>query len=576
MPTNVRVLIRVVVGLAVAPTIVGAQVVRGVVHDSALAQPLAGAVVSLVDSLGNATARTIADGSGAFALARAARAVRVRAIRIGYVPRELPLERGAGDLSVSLAMLPIPPVLDAVRVSETELCPGSPDRGPAFQLWEQARTGLLATVVARDAKPAAAATLVFERSMEATGDLVLRQVVSSRHGNTTKPFTAAHTPSAFALHGYVEEEPSGARTYNAPDDDVLLDPSFAATHCFHLRAEDAEHSGQIGLAFTPVPGRDTLIDVEGVIWMDRTAPALRSLDFRYTGLEPAAMRAGTGGHLEFRAVANGVVFIERWILRLPNMERRPPTAPTQLPPVPGSGRRQTRFDMRITGIVEHGGQVLEAHWRDGVHWQAPVTGLSGMVFQKGSRDPVPYAIITLRGTNDSITADARGHFQLSPLVAGRYAVQVSDTTLAAYAAERSDAAVVEVKRGEITAVNLELPSLRPVLAGICKDQRRPANTATLIGRITLRRGDDAQGGTVQSAWQADYSGVEHADDKVNPGLAIINGRQTTTVDRLGRFVVCGVAIGRPVTLHFTQGEQAADTIFHVGVGALQSVDWRPR
>ena len=575
MPNNVYVLVGVAVGLAVAPLVAGAQAVRGVVRDSALAQPLAGAIVSLVDSLGNATARTIADGSGAFALTRASGALRVRAIRIGYAPRELPLARGSGDVSVLLAMEPIPPVLAAVRVSETKLCPGSADRGPAFQLWEQARTGLLAMVVARDAKPAAATTMVFERSIGASGDLVRRQVVSAQHGNTTKPFTAAYTPSTFALHGYVDEEPSGARTYNAPDDDVLLDPSFAATHCFHLQAANADHGGQIGLEFTPVPGRDTLVDVEGVIWMDRSAPALRSLDFRYTGLEPAATRAGTGGYLEFHAVANGVVFIERWFLRLPNMEGRPATAPTQLPSVPGSGRRQTRFDVRVTDMVEHGGQVLEAEWNDGVHWQAAATGLAGMVVQKGSRDPLPYAIVTLRGTNDSATADARGHFQLSPLIAGRYTMQVSDTTLGEYAAERSDVAVVEVKRGEITAANLELPSLRPVLAGLCKDQRQPAHTATLIGRITLRRGD-AQGGTVQSDWEADYPGAQHVGDALNPGLAIINGRQTTTTDRLGRFVVCGVAMGRPVTLRFTQGPQRADTTFRVGVGTLHSVEWRPR
>lgn len=575
MSNNVRVLVRVAVGLAVAPAIAGAQVVRGVVRDSALAQPLAGAVVSLLDSLGNATARAIADGSGAFTLPRASGALRVRAIRIGYAPREQPLARGSGDVSVSLAMVPIPPVLAPMRVSETELCPGSADRGPAFQVWEQARTGLLAMVVARDAKPAAATTLVFERNMGASGDLVRRQVVAAQHGNTTKPFTAAYSPSVFARHGYMEEDSSGGRTYNAPDDDVLLDPSFAATHCFHLQGANAGHDGQLGLAFTPVPGRDTLIDVEGVIWMDRSAPALRSLDFRYTGLEPAATRAGTGGHLEFQAVANGVVFIESWFLRLPNMEARPRTTPSPLPPVTGSGRRQTRFDMRVTDIVEHGGQVLQAQWNDGVRWQAAATGVTGTVVQKGSRDPVPYAIITLRGTNDSATADARGHFLLSPLVAGRYAMQVSDTALGAYAAERSDAAVVEVKRGEITAVHLELPSLRPVLAGLCKDQRQPTNTATLIGRITLRLGD-AQGGTVQSAWQADYAGVEHAADASNPGLAIINGRQTTTTDRLGRFVVCGVAMGRPVTLHFTRGAESADTTFRVGLGSIHSVDWRPR
>ena len=230
--------------------------------------------------------------------------------------------------------------------------------------------------------------------------------------------------------------------------------------------------------------------------------------------------------------------------------------------------------MRVSEIMEHGGQVLEATWSDGVHWQTNATGLAGTVVQKGSRDPVPYAVVTLRGTNDSVTADAHGRFQLSPLIAGRYAAQVSDTTLSAYTAERSDAPVVDVVRGEIKTLTLELPPLRSVIADICKGQRHPMNTATIIGRIVLSGG--AQGGTVQAAWQADYTGLGHVGAGDKPGLGIINGGQVTTADRLGRFVVCGVAMGRPVKLRFSQGAVAADTTFRIGVGPLHSVDWRPR
>src|SRR6185503_13563661 len=122
-------------------------------------------------------------------------------------------------------------------------------------------------------------------------------------GRTTRPFIAAASSAEFAATGYMREDASGGdRTFFAPDADVLLDESFATSHCFHLQPSDAAHPEQVGLAFTPARNRETVVDVRGVIWMDRATPALRSLDFRYTELEPANTNAGAGGHMEFRDV----------------------------------------------------------------------------------------------------------------------------------------------------------------------------------------------------------------------------------------------------------------------------------
>ena len=116
-------------------------------------------------------------------------------------------------------------------------------------------------------------------------------------GTTTRPFVASASAVEFARVGYMAENSLG-RTFFAPDADVLLDESFATSHCFRLAADDTSRRGQIGLAFTPAPGRgrDTLVDVAGVIWIDRATPALRSLEFLYTGLRhPRRLgaRAGT-------------------------------------------------------------------------------------------------------------------------------------------------------------------------------------------------------------------------------------------------------------------------------------------
>jgi len=248
------------------------------------------------------------------------------------------------------------------------------------------RAGLLAAIVAREANPATATTLTFERRMPLGDELVRRQTTEAHSGRTTRPFVAVAAPSRFAASGYLRE--SGPdRLFLAPDADVLLDESFAATHCFHLQASDAGHSEQIGLAFAPVPGRpDSLVDVSGVIWIDRATPALRSFDFRYTSLEPAAMRADAGGHLEFRSVANGVSFIDWWWLRLPVLVGVPRlTTSTGATSSPPSTRRQDRRDLRADEIQESGGQVLESTWSDGVKWREPPSGIAGAVTQRAVR-----------------------------------------------------------------------------------------------------------------------------------------------------------------------------------------------
>ena len=140
-------LVRIAVLLSVAFAWRGlaAQQVRGTVRDSAGGAPLPGAVVSIVDSAGATTARTIADGSGRFTLARAPRAAALHVIRIGYQPRDVaipPVSRDGGDVTLSFAMRRLPAMLDAVRVTDRELCPGSSDRGGAFQLWQEARAGV--------------------------------------------------------------------------------------------------------------------------------------------------------------------------------------------------------------------------------------------------------------------------------------------------------------------------------------------------------------------------------------------------------------------------------------------------
>jgi hypothetical protein len=372
----------------------------------------------------------------------------------------------------------------------------------------------------------------------------------------------------------MREDASG-RTFFAPDADVLLDESFAATHCFHLQAADDAHRDQIGLAFVPAParGRDTLVDVAGVIWMDRATPALRSFDFRFTQVEPAAERAGVGGHLEFRNMSNGVSFIERWNLRLPIMESIPLT-PGAARPFRLSSRRQDNMDVRMVEILDAGGQVLSATWPDHTSWREGPMGIAGSVTQRSTHDAVPFARITLAGTADTVTADAHGEFTMTPVLPGRYMIVVADTTLQSFAGPRVDSRRIDVARGALTTYTVQLEPSATVLAKACKGLRVRAHTGTLMGRVILPDGTAPRNAAVRATWQAEYNGGSNVE-VAGGAVTITNSVQDADTDEHGWFLVCGVAIERPVRLRLTIGDRSADTTVVAYDGAVKSVEWRP-
>ena len=555
-----------------APRTLGAQQgpgapspLRGVVRDGTFSQPIAGAVVSVLDAAGATLARTITDANGHFTVAIPDRATRLHLIRIGYHPADAavpPAERR--DMRLELRMARLPALLSAVKIFDQELCPGSTDRGAAFELWEQARAGLLAAIVAREASPAETQTLVYRRTTRPDDDRVITQASVGHANKTSRPFLSPATAAIFAQRGYMVEDRTG-RTFDAPDADVLLDESFAATHCFHFQRSDGAHRGQFGLAFTPVPSRprDTLVDVTGTIWIDRDPPEIRTLDFLYTGLEPTTSDVKAGGHIEFRTMANGITFVQRWFLRLP-----------VLSPIAGGGpayaaalarRRQDRGRMRVGEVIEKGGVVVDASWQDGVVWREPPTGINGVVTQGRSNIGLPNAIVTLVGTNDSTMTDPQGRFTLMPIIPGHYTLVAIDTVLHEYVRERSHGKDLEIARGQFPDVQLQLKPEADVMADACHGQDAPKGTSVITGALAMHNGVAPKDVRVSAEWRTDDTASAHQDSRA------------VDADANGRFIICGMERDRSVHVSLRRksgGASVADTTISVDDRERVPLEWR--
>lgn len=530
--------------------------VRGLVVDSATQLGLPGAVVSARDSGGHMVGRTITNGQGAFLIRPTSSPARLDIVRIGYRPQRTTPKR---DESSRIAMVPVAQLLTAMKVSDRALCPGSSGAASTFELWEQARAGLLASIVAREANPASVRSVLYERELAELEDVVRRQNERIHVGQSTRPFLAPR-PEQLASAGYMKEEGTGRR-YFAPDADVLFDDSFAASHCFRAQPADAAHAGQIGLAFAPQKERAAPVDVSGVIWIQADHPEVRSIDFRYTGLESAM--ADAGGHIELVSPPNGAAFIDRWSIRVPILT---PVITSAGSVSEGRVVRSRSADYRATGVYVAGGVISSTRWKDGSSWEAPPTGISGIVVDRRSGEPAGNVLVTFAGTTDTLVTDSLGRFTNREMLAGTYQMIASDTSLLALGRDRSDRRVVRITRGEVLGERIELPSIQESIAQICENPQSTSDPAMLVGRVLFSSPAFARGARVGVSWRFTDSRLASAHR--------LELTRDAEVDSRGRFVACALPLDQRLDLHLTFDGGHADTSIVIHRTYVGRIAWR--
>ncbi|HEX6368175.1 MAG TPA: carboxypeptidase-like regulatory domain-containing protein [Longimicrobium sp.] len=326
--------------LAAAPA--GAQSVRGHVVEPA-GEPVAGAVVMLLDEHGRRVAATLTDAQGGFAVRGGGPGTySLRAERVGYahaVSPALPLAQGEA-VEQRLVLEPRQVTLEPLLVTGTQReCTIRPQAEAAIA-WEELRKALDAAAVADQARRHAFRTRLLRRDRTLYSRRTYNQQEWTSPDFTSEPFHA--TPvHRLAQHGYVEGAAGDSMVFHAPDANTLLSDAFLDHHCFRLR----ERRGSVGLEFAPTADR-TLPDVRGILWMDRRTARLRRLEYTYVNLPWANPDDLLGGELNFEQLPDGAWIVRRWLVRMPRLR---------------AAEDGTTY---VAGIVEQVGEIVSIQPRE--------------------------------------------------------------------------------------------------------------------------------------------------------------------------------------------------------------------
>lgn len=358
------------VAAALLPTVAApaaAQLVRGVVVDSASDEPLAGATVRLVAADGSAVGGALLGENGRFVLrAPSPGRYAVHVQRVGWaLTRDTTLDLAATDTvwrRISVAAVPVS--LAEIRVTGRTGCDARADARETLLVWEEARKALDATMVTRGTRHIRASVVDYDRRLDPRSLRVRKETREERVGLVDQPYVS-RPPESFSSEGYMQEM-GGEMWLFAPDAEVLLSPAFLRDHCLRLVRGRGTRSGMIGLGFEPVESR-RLTDIAGVLWLDVRTAELRDLEFRYTQLPDYMPADKIGGRVEFARLPNGAWLMRRWVVRAPILER---ASQPRLSGV-GYGTRTAGegigrdIRMKVLGIREAAGEIL---------WATTITG----------------------------------------------------------------------------------------------------------------------------------------------------------------------------------------------------------
>jgi len=515
-----------------------AQVLEGVVVDSATQAPVTAVLVSLSDADNRSLQRFLVDADGFFRfIVPGPGRYSLRAERLGLSTRTLAgLDVGPDDtVTVRIPLAHRAIVIEGIRATGSRRCELSTELGAATHLaWEEARKVLNAASFT-DAEGLYTYDLEKHVRELEPGSLRVRNETRVHKRTTTRQPFESRPVELLVDGGWVLEEPAGNR-YFAPDADVLLSDDFLATHCLQLRAADASRPDLLGLEFRPVRDGSGGPDIEGVLWLSRETGGIEWLEFRYLdlpGLLNEHRSDQIGGRVDFRGLPNGSWIVSNWHIRMPLMVLERDGV---------FGMRRTR----LTGIAEEGGRVVQAVGT-GTR-RVAYTPAEGVVSGKIDR---PEGRVAVVGTGVEAGVHGDGRFTIRGLPEGVY--QLAYLRPALMSLDRDHALTdVRVTGGDTTAVHLRAPDPHVVMARACGavEGTWDPGKGVILGHVADADSRVAPGIPVVAQWVV---GLE-----VAPRLLVQHRAEETETNPAGRFLLCNVpADHRTITVTAESGESRA-------------------
>jgi hypothetical protein len=355
-----RLILWCLISCALTEPVVG-QTLRGRVvrADSATAVP--GVLVTALDSSGAPVATAMSAPSGDYFLRLpGAGRYQLRALHIGFRPTVVPAVdvSSSGSRTRDVVLTELPVTIAGMDVREKDECGMSREETEVFvPLWEQARGALAAATLAEQSGALDVRVVTVPGHVDAfkhfndplDGPLIRAphpEQDTARTSERASDRVFASTPAESLLAaGYVRRRAQGGFAFDAPSADLLLSDGFAAQHCFGLTGAPRGHAGWLGITFAPRNTRDSVVDIRGVLWLDRASAELRRLEFDYTNLPPGKFKLcdpqppraqfhepaggpicdslpasdslGLGGDADFVRLPTGEWLVVRWSIRTP-------------------------------------------------------------------------------------------------------------------------------------------------------------------------------------------------------------------------------------------------------------------
>ena len=453
-----------------------AQAIRGRVLLPDSLTPVAGVAVSLLDDSGVAVARAVSSKDGGYAvqLPRAG-TFEFRVLRIGFRPTRVrtPYVPIGETVTLDIVLASQIAELPTFAVTGRDDCQIRGAEADMFlTAWERARGALAAARLPDDSIAMDIHGLTIQGTEDEPGVIVRGKELDPRNrhwqldSSGAREFLASHlfatTPIAvLATGGYVRLRQDGSVIFDVPSADMLLSDSFLERHCFGVDASPSDHGDWIGIRFFPTAS-DTITDVAGTLWLDRTSGTLRRLDFSYTNLQYAPARicnqqgrvcfappsgAGIGGTLIYSYMRSGEWLVSQWHIRTPaesyelhqapfkvqvehgrvvDCDRGPACERVQVP-VP----RLNLNEGMIAAVARNGVAVyrdtaveLVMHRIDERQAGKFPAGLSGLITDPAGR-PLRRAVIAVANPVRVSVSDDSGHFTIRTLPAKVVGITVS-------------------------------------------------------------------------------------------------------------------------------------------------------